>query len=110
MPVDALDLQQQALPQVARADAGRVERLHHMQRRFDVLRLVLAHGGDLVQRGGKVAVFVQIADDRFGGVAHLFRDQADTQLRAQVVAQGLTGAERKVSNDGFSTDSEAGLL
>ena len=40
--VDALDLQQQAFPQIARADAGRIERLHHPQRLLDVLRLVLA--------------------------------------------------------------------
>jgi hypothetical protein len=44
--------------------------------------------GDLFQPGGQVAVFVQVADHRFGGVAHRFGNHADAQLRAQMIAQG----------------------
>ena len=49
---------------------------------------VLAHRGDLLQRRGQIAILVQVADDGFGGVADLVGNQADAQLRAQVVAQG----------------------
>ena len=87
LAVDALDLQQQALPQAARAHSRRIERMHHVQRLFDVLRFVFPDGRDFVQRRRQIAVFVQVADDRFGRVADLFRDQADAQLRPQMVAQ-----------------------
>ena len=57
------------------------------KRLLHLLRRVLAHRRDLFERGRKVPVFVQVADDRFGGVAHLLGDDADAQLRAQMIAQ-----------------------
>jgi hypothetical protein len=108
-PVHALQLQQQALAHVARAHAGRIEPLHHLQRRLDLFRGVIAHAGDLFQGRGKIAILVQVADDGFGGVADVFRKHADAQLGMQMIAQ-RDGRGQKVSKEGFSTDSEAGLL
>ena len=48
-PVHALQLQHQALSYVARSHAGGIEPLHHLQRRLDLLRGVIAHTGDLFQ-------------------------------------------------------------
>jgi len=46
-PVHTLQLQQQALAHVARAHAGRIQRLHHFQSRLDLFGGVIAHAGDL---------------------------------------------------------------
>ena len=43
--------------------------LHHFERGLDFFRSVIAHAGNLFQGRGKIAVFVEVADDRFGGVA-----------------------------------------
>ena len=45
--------------------------------------------GHFIQRGGEIAVFVQVADDGFGGIARIVVDQADTELGAQIIGQGL---------------------
>ena len=75
LAVDALDLQQQALAQIARADAGRVERLHHASAPASTCSGVCSpDGGDLFERSREVAVLVQVADDGFGGIAHFVGD------------------------------------
>ncbi len=87
-PIHAFDLEQQALPEIARSHAGGIERLHHMQRRFHLLEFVLACLRDLLQRCREIPVFVQVPDDGFGGIADVVVNQADAQLRAQMVAEG----------------------
>ena len=83
----ALDLQQQALAQVARAYARRVERLHNVQGFLDRFQLVLAQAGDLLERRRKVPVFVQVADDGFGRVPDIVGKHAHAELRMQVVGE-----------------------
>ena len=63
------DLQPQALLQVARGDADRIERLHVLQRPLDVGDRPLAHRRDLLDRGHEVAVVVEVADDRAADLA-----------------------------------------
>ena len=36
---------------------------------------------------GQIAVFIQVADDALGGVAHVFRQHGDTQLRMQMIGR-----------------------
>ena len=57
------DLEPEALLQVARGDADRVERLHVLQRLLDVGHRPLAHRRDLLDRRHQVAVVVEVADD-----------------------------------------------
>ena len=57
------NLQPQAFLQVARGDADRIERLHVLERAFDVGHRPLTHRGDLLDRGDQVAVVVEVADD-----------------------------------------------
>ena len=57
------ELQPQALLQVARGDANRIERLHVLQRALDVGDRPLPHRRDLLDRRDQVAVVVEVADD-----------------------------------------------
>ena len=77
----ALDLQQQAFARVAGADTGRVERLHYLERVFQNFGFVLAGRGDYFHRSRNIAVFVQVADQGFRGVAHADGNHRDTKLR-----------------------------
>ena len=86
--VAAFNLQQQALPHILRADAGGIERLHDPQRLLHFFHAVLAGIGDFFERGGEIAVLVQVADDVVGCVAHVFRHHQHAQLRIQVIGEG----------------------
>jgi len=70
---------------------------------------VLADRCDLLQSGEQVAVLIQVADDGLGGAADLVGIKLTLNCERKW-SPSVTGAERKVSNEGFSTDSEAGLL
>ena len=63
------DLEQQALLQIARADANRIELLHVIERPLDRRDVPVAERRDLVHRGHQVAVVVDVADDRGADVA-----------------------------------------
>ena len=60
---EVADLQPQALLQIARGDADRIERLHVLQRPLDVGDRPLPHRRDLFDRRHEVAVVVEVADD-----------------------------------------------
>ena len=49
--VACFDLQQQALAHIARADAGRIERLHHLQGGFHIFRASALQIGRSLPRG-----------------------------------------------------------
>src|SRR6202021_2284603 len=57
---------------------------------------VLAHFRDLFERGGNIAVLVQVADDRFRRVAYLVRHDGDAQLRAKIIAQRDRGGKKSL--------------
>ena len=56
-------LQEQALLEVARRDAGRIEALHKPQRPLDFRDRPRSHRGQFVERRHEVPVVVQVADD-----------------------------------------------
>ena len=87
--IERAQLDQQALAQVARAHAQRIELLHHGQRLFHVFHGVVAVLGDLLERGGQIAVFIEVADDHFGDFAHRFIANGHAQLPSQMVGQAL---------------------
>ena len=50
-PITALELQQQAFPQIPRAHARRIQALHRFQRSFQLFRRAILRFADLLQRG-----------------------------------------------------------
>ena len=42
---------------------------------------------DFVESSGEIAVFIEIADDRFGNFAHRFRADANAQLPGQMIGE-----------------------
>ena len=85
---------QQALLQVARRDADRVERLHVLERPLDVGDRPLAHRGDLLHRRDEVAVVVEVADDRRADLAEPFVVGLQRELPHQVVGERGRRRER----------------
>ena len=89
--IELLELQPEALGEVARAGAGRVQRLHEREHALDVL---LRHGQvhaeaarDRVGGLGQVAVVVQRVDDRLADPQLARVELADLQLPDQVLVQ-----------------------
>ena len=81
------ELQQQALLQVARGDAGRVEPLDQPQRPLDLGDRPGPHGRQLVERRHQIPVVVQIADDGRADLPHQRVVGLHRQLPHQVVGQ-----------------------
>ena len=82
------ELQREALLQVARGDADRVEVLEDEQDRLDLRLRPAAHLGELVDRRHQVTVVVQVADDGLADLALVGRDVgAHRQLPKQMVGQ-----------------------
>ena len=90
----ALELEQQALAEVARADAGRVEALHGPERGLVVTEQAARAGGQFLERALEVAVWIQVAADDLGGFAHLGRQAQDVELLRQLVGQRAAGGQR----------------
>ena len=87
------DLQPEALLEVARGNADRVECLHHAQHPLHLVGCPPAHRRDLVHRRHQVAVVVQVADDgRPDLPAHLVV-RLDGELPEEVVGQRGRGGE-----------------
>ena len=88
------DLQRQALLQVARADADRIEALQQLQRALDFFDRPRPHARDLVDRRHQVAVVVEVADDGFADLAHQLVVGLDRELPAEVIGQRAAGRQR----------------
>ncbi len=80
-------LQQQALLQVARGDAGRIEALHQPQRALDVGRRPRSHRGQFFERGHQRPVVVQVADDGRADFARQRIVGLHRELPHQVIGQ-----------------------
>ena len=95
--LDLRQLQEQALGDVARGDAGRIERLHALERDLHLDRLDRrVHSRrrrELVEVDAQVAVVVERLDDRAGEgmVAPIERQHVD--LPVQVLAQADVGGD-----------------
>ena len=61
---EVANLEPQALLQVARRDANRVERLQMLQRTLDLRHGPVPHRRDLFDRRHEVAIVIEIADNR----------------------------------------------
>ena len=69
----AFELDQQAFRQGARADPGRIERLHESERGFRCLQRTRHCLRDLGGNAAEESVLVDVADDFLGGSAHVGR-------------------------------------
>jgi hypothetical protein len=88
-------LDQQALTQVARGDAGRVERLDPVQHRLHLgqLHVLVGHrSDDVLQRRGEVTVVVDAVDDGLGDRQVGRAEAAQAHLPEQVVLQRFGAA------------------
>ena len=61
---------------------------------FDVFHGIVAVLGDLLERDGQIAVFIEVADDHFGDFAHRFVANRDAQLPGQMVGQALRRGDK----------------
>ena len=87
---EVTNLQQQALLQVARADADRIERLDVLERLLDERRVPVAERRDLVDRRDQVAVLVDVADDRRADLAQ--------RLVGRLQVRAATSDDRRASS------------
>ena len=94
-------LQPEALLQVARGHADRVEALHQRQRALDVRHAPGAHRRDLVHRGDQVPVVVEVADDGRADLAQRVVVGLDRELPEQVVGQRGRRRERVLDRRQF---------
>ncbi len=88
------DLEPEALLQVARGHADRIERLHVLQRALDVGDRPLAHRGDLLDGRDEIPVVVEVADDGAADLAKLVVARLKRELPQQVVRERSGRRER----------------
>src|SRR6266542_2159448 len=87
------NLQPEALLQIARGHAHRIERLHVLQRALDIRDRPLPHRGDLFDRGDKIPVVIEVADDRLANLLELFVVGLEGKLPEEVI--GKRGRRRE---------------
>ncbi len=87
-------LQQQALLQIARGDAGRIEALDQAQRPLDLAHRPRPHRGQLLERRHQIPVVVQVADDGRADLPHQRIVGLHRQLPHQVIGQRARRRER----------------
>src|SRR5205823_7840073 len=92
--VAAFELQKQAFPQIACADSGRIKTLNRLQRLFHILRGAMLGFGDLLQRGGEVAIFIKIADDDIRHIVDSIRQRGDAELGAEMIVKRDRGGKK----------------
>src|SRR6185503_5369207 len=63
LQAEVTNLEPEALLEVARGDADRIEGLDVLERLFDIGDRPPSHRGNFLDRGDEVAVVVQVADD-----------------------------------------------
>ena len=89
------ELKRQALLQIARAHADRIEALQKAQRALDFLDRPRPHPGQFVDRGDEIAVVIEIADDGFADLSHqLVVVGLDRELPAEMIGERCAGRER----------------
>ena len=92
---EVANLQRQALLQIARADADRIEGLQELAARARRPRWPRPHRGDFVDRRHQVAVVVEVADDRFADLAHQLSSSVwMRQLPAEMIGQRVARGKR----------------
>ena len=66
------NLQPETLLKIAGGDANRIERLHVLERTFDIGDGPLAHGGNLLDGGDEISIVVEVSNDRGSDLLELF--------------------------------------
>src|SRR5690242_14623774 len=88
--VQYLELNHQALPKIARSNAGRVETLNDFQSPLNFLEGMLTAFANFFERdrnlaaifvdGEQITILVEIADDRMAGEPYRFFNRGEAQL------------------------------
>ena len=94
-------LQREALLQIARADADRIEVLHHVQHVLDFRDRPVPHRRDLVDRRHQIAVVAEIADNRLADLADLVVVCRHRQLPFEMSGEGALRGERVLEGREF---------
>ena len=89
----ALQLNEQALAQVARADAGRIKALDEREHELEILLRDAGIHRHLFRRGLEEAVVVDVADDEFGGLAIVAAQRGLIQLPDEMLLQRFLGGD-----------------
>ena len=87
-------LQQEALLEVARRDADRIEALDQLERPLDVFQRPRPHCRQLFHRRHELPVVVEVADDRLADLAHHGVVGLHRELPEEVVRERGRGRER----------------
>src|SRR6267378_7513058 len=85
--VKRFQLPKQALAQILRADADGIKVLNDGQRIVQIILRILATLHQLFDRSREITVFVKIADDAFGQLAHGVGANRHAQLPSKVIAK-----------------------
>ena len=104
LPIQRAKLHQQAFAQVARSHAQRIELLHHRQGFLDVFHRVLSVLRNFLERGAQVTVLIEVADDRFGDLAHHIVANRHAHLPGEMFGETLRRGKKLVKGrplDGF---------
>src|SRR6266850_5578325 len=85
--IECFQLPKQALAQILRPDTDRIKVLYNGQRIIQIILRILAALHQLFDRSREITVFVKIADDAFGQLAHRVGANRHAQLPGQVIAE-----------------------
>src|SRR5260370_1188695 len=91
--VQGAQLDQQTFPQVACANSQRVKFLHDDQPFFDIVGRVFTVLGNFLERGGQVAVFVEVSNNGVGNLANDIRANRYAQLPLKMVGKSARRRE-----------------
>ncbi len=105
---EVLQLEEQTLLQVPRANADRIKPLNMRKGALDVGHLPGPKGRDFFERRDQDAVFVDVADDRFADFAQQVVGGLQAELPLQVIGERAARRER-VFDWGKFTDFNGGL-
>ncbi|MEY2598791.1 MAG: hypothetical protein RLZZ142_1050 [Verrucomicrobiota bacterium] len=86
---EAAELDEQAVAQVASADADGMELLNDFEDALDVFEVDAAEGGDLLGAGLEEAAVVDIADEEFGDFGFVIGEFVGGDLLEEVLLEGF---------------------
>ena len=89
----ALELNEQALAQIARADAGRVKALDEQEHRLEIILRDAGIERHLFRRDLEEAVVVDVADDQFGRLPIVRIQGGLVKLTHEVLLKGFLGRD-----------------
>src|SRR5579859_765456 len=91
--IKGLELQQQTLAQITRADADGVEILDDGEGIVEIILGEFAVLDEFLDGGGQIAILIEVADNAFGELFDFFGTDRDAQLPGQVFGEPAGGGE-----------------